>query len=64
MVDLNEQLGDKDAQILVLHTRFDNHMRSIDRTRQTLQNIIDSAPDLDPTISVQLHDLVSALSKK
>ncbi|MBW2276712.1 MAG: hypothetical protein JRF63_04415 [Deltaproteobacteria bacterium] len=62
VVELNELLGDKDAQLLIAHTRAEESIMRLQRVRQAMQNVIGSG-QADEATAVRLHDIVAAMER-
>ena len=61
--DLNEQLGDKDAELLILHGKLETENRDLERTRQALKDMLASG-GIESGTAVHINDILSALNRK
>jgi chromosome segregation ATPase len=57
---LNEALGDKDAELLILHSQIEDSQRRMEYTRNILEDII-KQNKVDPQTAQQFSDLVQAM---
>jgi chromosome segregation ATPase len=60
--ELNDVMGDKDAELLMLHTRSDATRRCLVRARQALQNVLSSG-QVQSALALQLHDIIAAMER-
>ncbi len=61
--DLNEQLGDKDAELLILHGKLETENRDLKRTRQALKDML-AGGGIESGTAVHINDILSALNRK
>jgi chromosome segregation ATPase len=61
--DLNEQLGDKDAELLILHSKLETENRDLKRTRQALNDLL-AGGRIESATAVHINDILSALNRK
>jgi len=60
--ELNDIMGDKDAELLLVHTRADSNRRALARARQALQNLLNNG-QIQSSLALQLHDIVASLER-
>ncbi len=61
--DLNEQLGDRDAELLIMHGRLESENRNLEKTRQALKNML-AGGGVESGTAVHINDILSALKRK
>jgi chromosome segregation ATPase len=62
MSELNDVMGDKDAELLLLHTKSEAIRRCLVRARQALQNMLSSG-QVQSALALQLHDVIAAMER-
>jgi len=60
--ELNDTMGDRDAELLLLHTRTDATRRCLVRARQALHNMLSSG-QVQSALALQLHDIIAAMER-
>ncbi len=61
--DLNEQLGDRDAELLIMHGKLESENRNLEKTRQALKNMLTSG-GVESGTAVHINDIISAMNRK
>ncbi|HUT76635.1 MAG TPA: hypothetical protein VM285_03055, partial [Polyangia bacterium] len=62
IIDLNAELGDRDADLLLIHARAEEIKLKLDRTRKALQNLL-SAGQVGSATAVQIHDIIISMER-
>jgi hypothetical protein len=60
---LNEELGDKDGQLLHLHSKMGTSNKRIEQTRQALQAIL-ATGEVESAAALKINDIVRAMEDK
>ncbi len=61
--NLNEQLGDKDAELLILHGKLESENRNLEKTSQALKNML-AGGGVESGTAIHINDILSAMNRK
>jgi chromosome segregation ATPase len=60
--DLHDELGDREAELLLIHTRAEEAKLKLERTRKALQNLL-GAGQIGSATAVQIHDIIISMER-